>query len=484
VNIYDFGQDTDGALFIAMELIDGRSLRSVLTEAGALPPTRALAIAAQLAASLADAHAHGIVHRDLKPDNAMLQDRGKERDVVRVLDFGIAKLRDDARTDQPTMTQAGDLLGTPLYMAPEQIRGDAIDGRTDVYALGCILYEMLTGRMPFEATTVMGLLSKHLTDEVVPPTKRRPDLALSPALDDLVLSAMNKHAAARPATMEAYGEKIMAVLGAYTPTTSAAMQPQPLPLPLSLPQPAFQAPTPMGMQMSHRPPPPAHSSTRVFAMVGAALACLGVIALVIHAGVKHGERRDLEELRDRPIVDEEPPPPAGNGWATANPKRLASPAYGIAESAATIDPPASNGWDTGPTDEMSIPETASIPVPRDTTMVDEGHYHDAGRSVDYLMLPLMGGTNDVGQLCRNWLLRHPELRLVHIGSLQSAGGMRTYGSFVGRGEDGAKVGQVAVLYIAPTYRVVVFVTAPPDLFSDASFAAEIDTFFATGVKIP
>ncbi len=153
VTIYDYGQDADGSLFIAMELIEGPSLRRVLRESGPLPVPRALAIAAQLAASLADAHAHGIIHRDLKPDNAMLQERGKERDVVRVLDFGIAKLRDDSRATQQMMTQAGDMLGTPQYMAPEQIRGEDIDGRTDVYALGCILYEMVTGRMPFEAVT-------------------------------------------------------------------------------------------------------------------------------------------------------------------------------------------------------------------------------------------------------------------------------------------------------------------------------------------
>src|SRR6478672_3954437 len=104
---------------------------------------RALQIAIQVAASLSDAHSHNIVHRDLKPDNVMLQDRGRQKDVVRVLDFGIAKLRDDSRSTQNAMTQAGDMLGTPQYMAPEQIKGEVIDGRTDVYALGCMIYEMV-----------------------------------------------------------------------------------------------------------------------------------------------------------------------------------------------------------------------------------------------------------------------------------------------------------------------------------------------------
>ncbi|MEP6862678.1 MAG: serine/threonine-protein kinase, partial [Deltaproteobacteria bacterium] len=137
VKVYDFGQDTDGSLFIAMELIDGKPLRAVIGAAGPLPPARAFNIAIQVAASLVDAHASQIVHRDLKPDNVMLIDKGKQRDIVRVLDFGIAKLRDDSRATQQAMTQAGDMLGTPQYMAPEQIKGEAIDGRTDIYALGC-----------------------------------------------------------------------------------------------------------------------------------------------------------------------------------------------------------------------------------------------------------------------------------------------------------------------------------------------------------
>jgi serine/threonine-protein kinase len=211
VNIYDFGHDADGTLFIAMELIDGRSLRSVIQREAPLALPRALAIAAQVAASLADAHAHAIVHRDLKPDNVMLADRGRERDVVRVLDFGIAKLRDDARATRAAMTQQGDMLGTPQYMAPEQIRADAIDGRTDVYALGCLLYEMVTGRLPHEAATVLAMLSKHLIEPPVAPTQRRPDLGLPPAIDALILGAMAKDPAARPATMEVVGEQIAAL---------------------------------------------------------------------------------------------------------------------------------------------------------------------------------------------------------------------------------------------------------------------------------
>ena len=212
VTLFDFGQDASGALFIAMEYIEGQSLREVLHRGGPLPPPRALAICEQVCASLADAHARGIVHRDLKPDNVMLSRRGRHDDVVRVLDFGIAKLRGEQGdvTAMP-MTQAGDLLGTPQYMAPEQIRGEKVDARTDVYALGCMLYEMVTGRLPFEGPTLMVILSKHLTEAPVPPHQRRPDLSLPPALSQVILEAMAKPPAMRPPTMELFAERLMSL---------------------------------------------------------------------------------------------------------------------------------------------------------------------------------------------------------------------------------------------------------------------------------
>ena len=265
VNIYDFGVDADGALFIAMEYIEGRSLRAVVHHEAPLSPRRALAIAAQIADSLADAHARAIVHRDLKPDNVMLQERGRERDVVRVLDFGIAKLRDEGRQSHLAMTQAGDMLGTPQYMAPEQIRGERIDGRTDIYALGCMIYEMVTGRMPYEAQTVMALLSKHLTEPVVPPSQRRPDLALPPFLDELVLAAMQKDPARRPATMEAFGEQLAALLAQLPPdptahggrTARASVAP-PVETPVAFSVAAGQPPPPQLPQPvpAHVPQPP------------------------------------------------------------------------------------------------------------------------------------------------------------------------------------------------------------------------------------
>jgi serine/threonine-protein kinase len=243
VNIYDFGQDRDGLLFIAMEYLEGRSLRQAVSAEGPLPVRRALHIVGQVAASIADAHHHGIVHRDLKPDNVMLTERGRDRDVVRVLDFGIAKLRDEqnkAQTQNP-MTRQGDLVGTPQYMAPEQIRGEPVDGRTDVYALGTILYEMVTGRLPFEGPSLMAILSRHLLDTPEAPTVRRPDLGLPPAIDVLVMQMLAKDPAHRIASMDAVGERIAqlaASLGGapvHAPTPPGARLSRPPGVPITLP---------------------------------------------------------------------------------------------------------------------------------------------------------------------------------------------------------------------------------------------------------
>ena len=254
VTLYDFGQDVDGSLFIAMEFLEGRSLRELLMKEGPLPPARALAIIDQVCASLSDAHGRGIVHRDLKPDNVMLVQIGKRSDVVRVLDFGIAKLRDEQGdiTAMP-MTRAGDLLGTPQYMAPEQIRGEKIDARTDVYALGAMLYEMVTGRLPFEGPSLMAILSKHLTELPVPPHARRPDLGIPLPLSQIVMEALQKDPAARPITMEVLSERLSG-LGLFHPARenpAGSRMPSPVP---GYP-PAFYSSPPPGVPLLRTPLP-------------------------------------------------------------------------------------------------------------------------------------------------------------------------------------------------------------------------------------
>ena len=143
--LYDFGETDDGLLYIAMEYVDGVTLSNVLNREGRLPVARAVDIARQVAEALAAAHELGIVHCDLKPDNVMLAKTKGGRDLVKVVDFGIAKA---VQTDGQTITRTGYIVGTPAYMSPEQITGDPLDGRSDIYALGCILFKMLTGMDP------------------------------------------------------------------------------------------------------------------------------------------------------------------------------------------------------------------------------------------------------------------------------------------------------------------------------------------------
>ena len=201
ITIIDFGQTEDGTLFMAMEYLSGRSLSRVIAEDQPIPETRVVHIASQILAALAEAHALGIIHRDLKPENVMLESRRDESDFVKVLDFGIAKLNEPG-DGAGRLTQAGIVCGTPGYMSPEQVRGDELDARSDLYSVGIILYEMLTGRLPFDADTPMGLVTKHLVEAPPPLGVRKPGLHVSPGLEGLVLRCLAKDRTERPTTAE------------------------------------------------------------------------------------------------------------------------------------------------------------------------------------------------------------------------------------------------------------------------------------------
>ncbi len=167
VSVVDFGTVEDGSLFLAMELVRGKSLGDLID--ARLPVARGLRIARQVLEALSHAHRHGVIHRDLKPDNVMVLDAGtsdEERDLVKLLDFGIAKLLDEAAEGQEKLTQAGVAFGTPDYMAPEQALGEPVDGRADLYAMGVILYEIVAGRKPYVNADKMAVLRMHVA---VPP---------------------------------------------------------------------------------------------------------------------------------------------------------------------------------------------------------------------------------------------------------------------------------------------------------------------------
>jgi serine/threonine protein kinase len=197
VEIHDFGVTPEGDHFYIMEYLEGRTLASVLSRETALDVMRSLHIAAQIANALAAAHAAGIVHRDLKPDNIMLMGRHGERDFVKVLDFGLAKV---FSAGTAVKTAAGVLLGTPQYMSPEACESKRdIDHRTDIYALGVLLFQMMTGALPFDGETMGEVLVKQVT--MLPPAPRGLNPAIPPSVEQILLRCLAKPVDARFATM-------------------------------------------------------------------------------------------------------------------------------------------------------------------------------------------------------------------------------------------------------------------------------------------
>jgi serine/threonine-protein kinase len=193
VTIYDFDQTEDGTLYLAMELVRGESLQEIQHRDGVIEATRALCILDQVAEALAEAHDRGIVHRDMKPENIMVERRG-EADFVKVLDFGIAKiLSGEGSKAIPALTAIGQTVGTLEFMSPEQLRGKALDGRSDIYALGMVAYEMLTGQLPFKgAKSTTEVIQFHLQDPPPAPSSLRPDLSLPASVDEVVLKMVAK----------------------------------------------------------------------------------------------------------------------------------------------------------------------------------------------------------------------------------------------------------------------------------------------------
>ncbi len=232
IQIIDSGQDRDGTLYIAMELLTGRDLAQVIRDDFPLPLPRVVRILSQVLSALEEAHAQRVIHRDLKPSNIMLIQRRDEKDFVKVCDFGIAKATLSDGDDRAAMlTIQGLVCGTPEYMAPEQARAEPLDGRADLYAAAVILYQMVTGDIPFRADSPMAIVSRHLVEAPMPPSKRRPDLRLPKIIDDVVLRGLEKEREMRYPTAVAFREVLEGVLGATsgpaTPVAPSARAAQP-----------------------------------------------------------------------------------------------------------------------------------------------------------------------------------------------------------------------------------------------------------------
>lgn len=232
---YDFGTIPGGESYIVMELLEGETLREHLAASGALPFGEALLIARQVADGIESAHRGGIIHRDLKPSNIVVSRDHHGSPFVKVLDFGVAKLKEHSTTGGLDITRAGALVGTPRYMSPEQCADQKVDARSDVYSLGVILYEMLAGRAPFDAASAMALALKHIKESPPPLEELRPDVPTE--LARLVAWALAKDPAERPQTAAEFSRALLAAgeqAGLSTSLNSAA--PAPLPVVEQLPE--------------------------------------------------------------------------------------------------------------------------------------------------------------------------------------------------------------------------------------------------------
>lgn len=201
VTIFDYGSTDDGIYFMAMELLEGRTLHRVLRETGPLEPARALRIIRQVCRSLREAHSLGVIHRDLKPANIFLVRTEDDEDFVKVLDFGLVKQLDEGGGDH--LTQTGLFMGSPKYMAPEQIRGEKVSAATDVYALGVVLYEMLCGKVPFDKGNSVNTLMAHVSEPVPPLHQMNPSVQIPPAIAEFTYRCLAKRAEERFQSMDA-----------------------------------------------------------------------------------------------------------------------------------------------------------------------------------------------------------------------------------------------------------------------------------------
>jgi serine/threonine protein kinase len=227
VKVFLYGELEDGSLYIVMEFLDGKNLNQVVRGEGALPMERALAILIQVCGALDEAHRVGIIHRDLKPENIFLTQQGGMKDFAKVLDFGLAKVTErEMRPGSLILTQEGMVFGTPEFMSPEQAQGKVLTASSDIYSLAVILYEVLTGKLPFEAKTAMEYIQLHVTAKPIALSERVADKTFPPLLDQIIARALAKNPEERFVTAADFGSAMQAVLAGQT-QLSQSLQPLP-----------------------------------------------------------------------------------------------------------------------------------------------------------------------------------------------------------------------------------------------------------------
>ncbi len=214
VTIFDYGRTEDDVYYMAMEYLDGHTLHRAIREAGHFPEERAAHVARQICRALREAHSLGVIHRDLKPANIFLVEHGDETDFVKILDFGLVKNVSDTKTED--LTQTGLFMGSPKYMAPEQIRGDRVDARTDIYSLGIILYEMIAGKVPFDRPNSVNILMAHVNEQPPPLRQMNPNTQVSAGFEEIIARCMAKDPDGRFRSMDEVLAALKRMSGGHT----------------------------------------------------------------------------------------------------------------------------------------------------------------------------------------------------------------------------------------------------------------------------
>jgi serine/threonine protein kinase len=372
VTVYDAGADGP-TRFIVMEFVPGKSLADILKEERPLEPARAADIAAQVADALSAAHAAGIIHRDIKPGNIMVEPNGS----VKVLDFGIARA-----VDGHSLTQTATVLGTSAYMSPEQALGQPVDARSDIYSLGCVLYEMLTGQPPFVADVAAAVMHQHVRVAPKPAIERNP--AIPAALNTLVMQMLAKQPKDRPQTAADVRDRLVAVIAedprADAPTIrplAAAAVPTAATVPIeaTLPPPAPEPPVrqtpipprPRETRQPTPPPPPHKSRTGLWALIAliAALLLGGGAALALGGGSDNSSSTTGHSTAatgtSHPTTHSTAPPPTTSTpkTTTSTPKTTTStPPKTTTSTPATTSTKAPTTSTNAPTTSTNAPTTA------------------------------------------------------------------------------------------------------------------------------